>query len=139
MSGLQDALEAEHAAIFGYGVVGSHLGGSDQTAAAQAEAAHRRRRDALILVLTTAKATPAAGQAAYELPFAVSDRASALKLAIALEEGTGRAWHQALAATTGSDRKLALDGLTDCAVRATRWRRLSGITPTTVPFPGTSA
>ncbi|MEV5446989.1 DUF4439 domain-containing protein [Streptomyces sp. NPDC052644] len=42
----------------------------------------------------------------------------------------------ALPVTTGADRTRALNALTDCAVRATRWRRSAGITPLTVPFPG---
>ena len=33
-------------------------------------------------------------------------------------------------------RRLALDALTDCAVRATRTRMVMGITDATVPFPG---
>ena len=33
----------------------------------------------------------------------------------------------------------ALDALIDCAVRATRWRRLAKISPSTVPFPGSTA
>jgi hypothetical protein len=139
MSGLSEALAAEHAAIFGYGVVGSHLTKGERTAAAQAEAAHRARRDSAMLRMIAANATPAPAAAAYELPFLVADRDSAVKLALALEEGTARAWHQALATTTGADRKLALDALTDCAVRATRWRRLAGESPITVAFPGASA
>jgi hypothetical protein len=34
-------------------------------------------------------------------------------------------------------RALALDALVDSAVRASRWRASAGITPVTVPFPGT--
>jgi hypothetical protein len=34
---------------------------------------------------------------------------------------------------------MALDALIDCAMRATQWRVTAGITPATVPFPGTSA
>jgi hypothetical protein len=39
----------------------------------------------------------------------------------------------------GSDRGSALDALTDAAVRATRWRRVGGVTPPTLPFPGRPA
>jgi hypothetical protein len=136
---LAAALAAEHAAIFGYGVVGGHLTGPDQEAARQADAAHRARRDALLIRLTAAKKDIPAAAPAYKLPFPVTDRASAVRLAIALEERTGRVWRLALTANTGEVRKLSLDALTDCAVRATRWRRSAGQLPITVPFPGAPA
>jgi hypothetical protein len=136
---LSAALSAEHAAVFGYGVVGAHIDAAGKTAAADAENVHRNRRDALILRLTQEKANPPAAAAAYALPFAVTDRASALKLAVALEAGAAVAWRQAIGGTTDDDRKMALDALIDCAMRATQWRVAAGITPTTVPFPGTSA
>jgi hypothetical protein len=136
---LAAALAAEHAAIFGYGVVGAHLDRTGQAAARQAEAAHRNRRDALVMRLVAAGASPTPGAPAYRLPFPVADAPSALKLAVALEEGAGRAWRQALAGTTGDDRRLAVDALTDCAVRATRWRIAARVSPPTVPFPGAPA
>jgi ferritin-like protein len=136
---LAEALAAEHAAIFGYGVVGAHLDRSGQTAARQAEAAHRNRRDAVAARIRAAQGTPPAPAPAYDLPFPVEDRASALRLAIDLEEGTARAWRRAVAGTTGDDRKAALAGLVDSAVRATRWRRTAGLDPAVVPFPGAPA
>jgi hypothetical protein len=45
-------------------------------------------------------------------------------------------WRAALLQTDGEDRKLSLDALIDCAVRATRARRAAGRTPATVPYPG---
>jgi hypothetical protein len=138
MSDLPMALTAEHAAIFGYGVAGAHLTGAAQEAARAAETAHRARRDALVLLLagTPTSAPPAAP--AYALPFPVTDAASALRLAVHLEERTAAVWQRTLATTTGDQRRLALDGLTDCAVRATRWRKLAGISPSTVPLPGSA-
>jgi Domain of unknown function (DUF4439) len=136
---LAAALAAEHAAIFGYGVVGARLDAATQVAARDAETAHRNRRDALLLMLTAASARPPAAAPAYALPFPVPDRDSAVKLAIALEEGTARAWRQAVGATSGDERKLALDALTDCAVRATRWKTAAGLSPTIVAFPGSAA
>jgi ferritin-like protein len=134
---LTAALAAEHAAIFGYGVVGAHLDRIAQGSARDAEQAHRDRRDALMTRLIAASVPPPAAEPAYSLPFEVADRASALRLAVALEEGAGRAWRQAVPVTSGTDRKLAIDALMDTAVRATRWRKAAGISPATVPFPGT--
>ncbi|MGW7362968.1 DUF4439 domain-containing protein, partial [Streptomyces sp. NPDC054841] len=43
----QAALAAEHAALYGYGVVGGRAGESRRAEAMAAHAAHRARRDAL--------------------------------------------------------------------------------------------
>ena len=61
----------------------------------------------------------------YELPFEVTDRASALKLAVQVEDGVAQAWRAVLPATDGADRSTPLSALIDAAVRATRWRRLA--------------
>ena len=108
---LMAAVVAEHAAIFGYGPVGARLDASTVTLAQAAEAA-------------------------YALPAPVTDQASALKLAIMIEERTAAIWRAALIDTTGDDRRLAVDGLIDAAIRATRFRKAAGVTPTTVAFPG---
>ncbi|RKN59111.1 DUF4439 domain-containing protein [Micromonospora costi] len=130
------ALTAEYAAIYAYGPIGVRLSGTARTAARQAEAAHRRRRDALVMQLSTTGAAVPADQAGYALPFPITDRASALRLAVEVEERTAAHWRAALAATTGADRDQALDALLDYAVRATRWRKTAGMTPVTVAFPG---
>ncbi|MEV6365456.1 ferritin-like domain-containing protein [Micromonospora musae] len=133
---LAAALTAEYAAIYAYGPIGVRLSGSARTAARQAEAAHRRRRDALVVQLTTAGTSVPPDQAGYALPFPITDRASALRLAVEVEERTAAHWRAALAATSGGDRDQALDALIDYSVRATRWRRTAKISPLTVPFPG---
>lgn len=130
------ALAAEHMAIYGYGVLGARLDDAGKEVARIAEAAHRDRRDALIMRITAANATAAPAAPAYRLPDPVTDLTSALRLAIALEEGVALTWRQALAATTGEDRRMALDALMGCAIQATRWREVAGFTPATVVFPG---
>ncbi|WNM40545.1 ferritin-like domain-containing protein [Micromonospora halotolerans] len=136
---LGDALAAEYAAIWAYGVIGVHLTEAARSAARAAEAAHRSRRDALVLQLSSGGGQIPADRAGYALPYPVTDRASALKLAVEVEERTAGHWRAALAHTTGADRNRALAALTDCALRATRWRRTAGVTPVTVPFPGRQA
>jgi Domain of unknown function (DUF4439) len=131
-------LTAEHAAIFGYGIVGAHLAGELQNVARQVEAAHRDRRDTVALRIAAAGGTPEPAAAAYALPFPVTDAASAMKLAVALEEGAAGAWRKATGLTTGEERKLALEALMASAVQATHWRVAAGITPVTVPFPGST-
>ncbi|KAB1901739.1 ferritin-like domain-containing protein [Micromonospora sp. AMSO1212t] len=136
---LADALAAEYAAIWAYGVIGVHLTEAARTAARAAEAAHRSRRDALLLQLAEGSGQVPADRAGYALPYPVADRASALRLAVEIEERTAGHWRAALPHTTGADRNTALAALTDCALRATRWRRTAGVTPVTVPFPGRPA
>ncbi|MER7165722.1 ferritin-like domain-containing protein [Micromonospora sp. NPDC000207] len=130
------ALTAEYAAVYAYGSIGVHLPAAGQRAARAAEAAHRSRRDALVLQLSNAGGSVPADRAGYALPFPVIDQASAVRLAIEVEERTGAFWRAALPVTTGGERSRALAALTDCALRATRWRRTAGVTPLTVPFPG---
>ncbi|KXK58110.1 hypothetical protein AWW66_31705 [Micromonospora rosaria] len=135
---LAAALTAEYAAIYAYGPIGVQLTDAGRRSARAAEDAHRARRDALVVQLSTGGGTVPADRAGYALPFPVTDRASALRLAIEVEERTGAFWRAALPVTNGADRNRALAALTDCALRATRWRRAAGVTPLTVAFPGRS-
>jgi hypothetical protein len=133
---LADALRGEHAAIYAYGVLGAHLNGTTVPFAAQAESAHRARRDTLMLRLGGPGSSAPPAEPAYALPAPVTDQASALRLAITVEERCAALWRQALPDVSGDDRAMAVDALTDCAVRATKARTLAGMQPTTVPFPG---
>jgi hypothetical protein len=133
---LLGALAGEHAAIYAYGPIGARLSSRNAVEARAAERAHRDRRDALVLRLSSGEVTPPPAATAYTLPFPVTGKAAALRLAVQVEERTAALWRAALRETTGADRRLALDALTDCAVRATRFRRAAGVTPITVPFPG---
>jgi Domain of unknown function (DUF4439) len=130
------ALAAEHAAIFAYGPIGVRLDNASAADARAAEAIHRSRRDALVLRLATLGATPPPAAPSYALPYPVADRATALRLATEIEERTAAVWRAALPDAADADRATALGALTDCAVRATRWRQRSGVTPVTTPFPG---
>jgi hypothetical protein len=134
---LAAALSAEEAAIYAYGLVGVDLTAAGEVAEARtAEAAHRVRRDSLVSRLQELSASTAPHPAGFELPFPVTDRASALKLAVHVEDGAAAVWRAVLPVSRDSDRDDALSALTDCAVRATRWRRLAEVTPVTLPFPG---
>lgn len=135
---LADALAAEHAAIFAYGLIGVRLAGSDSEsgAARGAEEAHRARRDALVLTLTERGARAPVAEPSYQLPFEVTDAGAARRLAVLVEERVAAVWRAALPAVTGADRAPALDALVDAAVRATGWRRAAGVVPATIPFPG---
>jgi len=134
---LADALAAEHAAVFAYGLIGARLAGGDGTGAVRAaEEAHRSRRDALVLALTERSAPVPAAEASYQLPFEVTGPVAARRLAVLVEERVGAVWRAALPRLAGPDRRPALDALVDTALRATGWRAAAGVEPATVPFPG---
>ena len=133
---LAAALAAEEAAIYAYGALGVKLADDDRAEARAAEEVHRGRRDALVSRLSAVQASTAPAPAGYALPFEVTDRASALKLAAQVEDGVAQAWRAVLPASTGGDRATGLNALVDAAVRATRWRRLGGVSPATMAWPG---
>ena len=136
---LAEALEAEHAAVFGYGALGAYLDAASTDLAVTAEAAHRDHRDETALLLADRDGTPPAAEPVYELPFMITDQDSALELAATIEERTAAVWYRVLAEASGDDRELAARALTDCAVFATRAKVAGGMTPTTVALPGAPA
>ena len=134
---LQAGLAAEHAVIWGYGVVGAHAGDALLGHVRDADDAHRTLRDDTVALVARYGGTPVATEPEYALPFPVTDRGSALRLAVHLEEGAAAAWRYAVAATDDvAVRRAALVALSDAAVRATRWRLALHTAPATVPFPG---
>ncbi len=134
---LQTALAAEHAVVWGYGVVGGRADDALRPKVRDADSVHRARRDGTAALVRRYGGDPVPTEAAYALPFPVPDRKAALRLAVHLEEGAAAAWRYAVAATEDATvRRAALAGLTDAAVRATGWRLLLPPTTPTVPFPG---
>ncbi|MDV7244876.1 MULTISPECIES: ferritin-like domain-containing protein [Rhodococcus] len=134
---LADALAAEHAAVFAYGVVAafSNPVRADQVAAGAA--GHRARRDALIDTLTAAELTAPAAEAGYTLPFPVTDPVSAAQLAARVEADTAIAWRAVVEhGETEDTRSLGVAGLTESAIREAGWRLALGTDPTTAVFPG---
>ncbi|MDQ6876077.1 MAG: ferritin-like domain-containing protein [Actinomycetota bacterium] len=134
---LQRALAAEHAAVWGYGLVGATLPPAQQPLAASADQAHRAHRDALEESLRARRATPVAAAASYQLPFPVTDPQAARALAAHLEQGSAANWYAVLPAVSApADRRLAVSALTDAATRGLQWRLMLPGQPSTVPFPG---
>ena len=134
---LNDALAAEHAAVWGYGVVGAALAGDARKTAADAESAHRDVRDQVAALLAGRKADVVDAQGAYALPFPVLSDVDAAALAVVLEDGVAKAWVRVLdQAAERSTRELAVGVLSATEVRAVGWRIAAGKTPVTTPFPG---
>ncbi|MGH3936067.1 MAG: ferritin-like domain-containing protein [Pseudonocardiaceae bacterium] len=136
---LQGALAAEHAAVWVYGLAGAFV--PDELAGQLGEATveHRARRDATERMLIDAGAQPVPAEPGYLTPEPVTDAASALRLAITAETDAAAAWRSVIERGPGEPdlRSAAVDALSRAAVRAARWRATAGITPLTVPFPGT--
>jgi hypothetical protein len=130
---LQNALAAEHAVIYGYGVAGSMLTGAEQADARADWTAHLAARDNLESMLAKLGATPVAASPAYQLPFAVTSAATAAKLAAALENGLTRAYLGVVAVSNPALRSFGARAMQTSANRAVAW---SGIT---TAFPGMPA
>ncbi|MFJ9734678.1 ferritin-like domain-containing protein [Streptomyces sp. NPDC101171] len=130
LTALQAALAAEHAAVYGYGVVGGLVGDKRLKQARAAYDAHRASRDALVREVRELGGEPVAASAAYALPFQVADSAAAVRLAADLEERVAGVYSDLVRATTGQRRGAAAGSLREAAVRAVRWSGES------VAFPG---
>ncbi|MGY3204372.1 ferritin-like domain-containing protein [Streptomyces sp. TE5632] len=127
---LQAALAAEHAAVYGYGVVGGRIAKERRTDARAAYDAHRARRDALVREVKDTGGEPVAAAAGYALPFPVPDAAAAVRLAAELENRVAGVYSDLVRASRGERRRAAAEALREAAVRAVRWSGES------VAFPG---
>ncbi|MEV0182814.1 ferritin-like domain-containing protein [Streptomyces sp. NPDC050625] len=130
LKALQAALAAEHAAVYGYGVVGGRIGKERRTQAQTAYDAHRARRDALAREVRDLGGEPIAASAGYALPFPVPDSAAAVRLAAELEDRVAGVYSDLVRAAMGQRRGATAAALREAAVRAVRWRGES------VAFPG---
>ena len=128
---LQACLAGEHAAVYGYGVVGARLAdGALDSRARSAYDIHRVRRATLRSMVAAAGAEPAAAQPAYDLGGPVLSPAQARALAARIELGAAATYADLVAATDGAARGVPASWLGDAAVRAAGW---SG---RVAPFPG---
>ncbi|MFQ6146614.1 ferritin-like domain-containing protein [Streptomyces seoulensis] len=130
LTAVQAALAAEHAAVYGYGVVGGRIRRERRAEARTAYDAHRARRDALVRRVRDLGGRPVAAAAAYALPFAVPDSAAAARFAAVLEDRVAGVYSDLVRAGAGATRRDAAGALREAAVRAVRWRGES------VAFPG---
>ena len=130
----QDALAAEHAARWAYGVLTPHAG-SRAALGVPSLLAHEDHRDALVDWLRAKDADPVVARPGYSLPFDVDTAASAAALARRVEDGCARQWIKVIQAAVGERTllQLAQTGLADSARRRVRWGgvpdALPGISP----------
>jgi hypothetical protein len=134
---LFDAVAAEHAAIYGYGIVSAHSSPDENDLVSAAMAEHRERREAAIAMLTGRSAKAPLQAAGYQLPMPVNNPNDAANLAVRMEDDCAVAWRAAIErASSEQDRAFAVTALTEAAVTAARWKQVQGIKPVTVAFPG---
>jgi len=127
MAALHRLLSAEHAAVYGYGLVGARLTLTEEAGAAAALAAHQNRRDAVIRLIRDQGGTPVAALPAYVPKRPLIDRPAAIQLAVTLEEDCAAACTGVVSATVDpSIRRTAAGWLTDVAVRDELWRARLG-------------
>jgi hypothetical protein len=128
---LQSALAAEHAAVYGYGVVGAYLTGSQQGTATTDWVAHQVARDRLEAMLRSAGASqPTAAAVAYQLPMPVRNAREAVALAVVLEDRVATAYLGLVALSNTAIREYGAQQVQASALRAASWRG------STVAFPG---
>ena len=138
---LYDALEAVHAAIYGYGIVSAHSTPDVNDLVAQALTQHRSQREMLITLLDARSVAPPLAAAGYQLPMTVDDPTAAANLAVQMENDTAVAFRAVLEqanpdAGADNDRAFAASALTQCALLAARWKQVLNIWPVTQAFPG---
>jgi hypothetical protein len=136
VAALQRCLAAEHAAVYGYGVVGGRLAGIADAAdaidlAERSYDQHRAARDRLTALAARLGARPVAAKPAYDTPFTPAALVGCRRLARLMERRCCEEYAYAVAQpTTREVRRVLARGLTDSAVRGVWW----GAAPQ--PFPG---
>lgn len=137
VTALQQALSAEHAALWLYGTASAFVTGSDETEIIAAMGSVQTLRDATEHRISAGGATPVPAQPAYIAPQPVTGQTSALAALAVAESDATVAWRSVLEHTDNPAlRGAALSALIDSAVRETRWRRLAGQSPASIAMPG---
>lgn len=132
VAALQSALSAEQAAVYGYGVVGAHLAGTDQATATADWVAHQEARDAIEAMLRSRGTQPAPASVAYQLPVQVRTGHDAVALAAMIEDRMAAAYLALVAVTIPDVREFGARQVQASALRGAAWRG------STVAFPGLS-
>jgi hypothetical protein len=130
---LQTTLEAEHAAVYTFGLIGSRTSQTGEpalyTAVRAAYDAHRDSRDTLIGEIAALGATPTPAAAAYTPPAGLDTPDGRYRAALALEKGCASTYAALVGATSGATRVEAIGLLNDAAARELSFRG----TPETFP------
>jgi len=136
---LFDAVVAEFAAIYGYGIVSAHSPPDANDLVSDALAQHRERREAALAILAEHSIKAPLPAAGYRLPSAVANGTDAANLAVRMEADSAVAWRAVLEQSESEqDRAFAVTALTQSAVLSARWKQVLQAWPITTSFPGGS-
>ncbi|WP_308250083.1 ferritin-like domain-containing protein [Sphaerisporangium fuscum] len=130
LHGLNRVLDAEHAAVYAYGIVGARTSGGQRSSATNCYNAHRARRDQIRRLITARGGTPSESGVAYDLPFPVKAARDAARLAALVEERVTAAYLELASVDDASLRRLAALAMQEATVRGYGWR------PVIAAFPG---
>ena len=123
---LQDALAAEHAAVYVFGVLGAQTSEVEQRTLFDnlltAYRQHRSARDALVARLQKLGVRPVAAAPSYELPNGVATPQQVVRAALVTERRATQTYGTLVSQTVGDDRSWAVDALDESAVRQLRFR-----------------
>ena len=126
LDALQVALEGEHAALYAYGVLGARTSASRSQQlyddVSKAYETHRARRDHLTGLVLDGGGTPVASEPAYEIPDRLGTPEQVTRAALGLERRCASIYGWLVGNTVGSQRRWAIDALTDAAVRELTFR-----------------
>jgi uncharacterized protein DUF4439 len=134
---LQDALAAEHAALWCYSLAAAFLTGPAADQARDDARDHVQLRGAVERTLSRFGAPAVSAQPAYATPEPVVDAGSAAALLRVAETDALAAWRSVLERSIDLGvRRPALKALSDGTLRCARWRVVTGTPPAIPVFPG---
>ena len=133
LDALKTTLEAEHAAVYVYAVLGARTSQSGAPvlydALRDAYQAHRVRRDGLIREIVQLGGTPVPAETAYEIPRGLDTVDGVSRAALQLERACAATYASLVANTLGPRRARAVEALTNAAVRELAFRGTPEIFP----------
>lgn len=118
---LQLALAGEHAAVYGYGVIGGRLTSRTSRALAALNA-HRSARDQLSRLLVSKGAEPVPAEPFYVVDIAAGTQRQLITTAISIEDRLSVLYAEVMLDNDAPSRTLALEQIQACAVRGSQWR-----------------
>lgn len=139
LDALGQVLASEHATIWAYGEIGAKVSADLLARVTAADNRHRAMRGTIEDLIRSLGGEPVPSEPGYSLPTLLTDDASALGLAVQLEDAMAQQWRYCIGAEGPVDavfRQLCLDGLGSAASASLGWRR--ALDPTALPqaFPG---
>lgn len=126
LDALQDALSAEHAAVYVIAALGAQTSASETPqlydALTDTYAEHRQARDRLVELVRSQNGVPAVAQTAYALPADLSRLTVIEQRALEVERSVAAVYAALVASATGTDRRWPVERLKMTAVRALAFR-----------------